>query len=79
VAKKKSKVKSQSVTTLQKGRQQGSQTGRDAFKSNSQQNFRHPGQGMRGKEGGQREAARRPSQESAGRDTRKHTRPKSER
>jgi hypothetical protein len=34
---------------------------------------------MRGKDGGRREAARQPSQESTGSDTRKHTRPKSER
>ena len=63
----------------QKGRQQGSSTGREAFKSNSQEFFRHPGQGMRGKQGGQREAGREPGQESAGSDTRKRTRPKSER
>ena len=63
----------------QKGRQQGSQTGGEAFKSNSQEFFRHPGQGMRGKQGGQREAERTPGQESVGSDTRKRTRPKSER
>lgn len=64
---------------LQQGRQQGSQTGRQAFKSNSQEFFRHPGQGMRGKEGGQREAQRAEEPELTGSDTRKHTRPKSER
>lgn len=63
----------------QKGRQQGSQTGREAVKSNSQEFFRHPGQGMRGEDGGEREAAREPSQESKGSDTRKHTRPPNER
>jgi hypothetical protein len=54
----------------QKGRQQGSATGREGFKSNSQAFFRHPGQGMRGKDGGRREATRTPGQ--------RH-RPKSER
>lgn len=64
---------------LQKGRQQGSQTGRQARKSNSASFHRHPGQGMRGEQGGQREATRAPSQESKGSDTRKRTRPPSER
>lgn len=71
--------KKRNVGKLQKGRQQGSQTGREAFKSNSQEFFRHPGQGMRGKQGGQREAERTPGQESTGSDTRKHTRPPNER
>lgn len=64
----------------QKGRQQGAQTGGEAFKSNSQEFFRHPGQGMRGNEGGQREAAeRQPGSHTTGSDTRKHTRPENER
>lgn len=63
----------------QKGAQQGSQTGGEAYKSNSQEFFRHPGQGMRGKDGGRREAARTAGQESAGSDTRKRTRPPAER
>jgi len=63
----------------QKGRQQGSQTEREAHKSNSAEFFRHPGQGMRGREGGQREAEREPGEKSKGSDTRKHTRPRSER
>jgi hypothetical protein len=67
------------VGQKQKGRQQGSQTGRQAFKSNSQEFFRHPDQGMRGKDGGQREAEREPGQETTGSDTRKRTRPKHER
>lgn len=79
MAKQRKKVKNAKPESRQKGRQQGSQTGREAFKSNRQQDFRHPGQGMRGKNGGQREAARQPGQESSGSDTRKHTRPKSER
>lgn len=78
-ASKPEKGKNDKPDSHQKGRQQGSQTGREAFKSNSQEFFRHPGQGMRGKEGGQREEAREPSGESVGSDTRKHTRPKSER
>lgn len=79
MAKRSKKVKNLPPDSRQKGRQQGCQTGREAFKSNSRQDFRHPGQGMRGKDGGQREAARQPSQESTGSDTRKHKRPKSER
>ena len=71
--------KVKNVGGRQKGRQQGSQTGGEAFKSNSQDFFRHPGQGMRGKQGGQREAERAPGEESVGSDTRKRTRPKSER
>jgi hypothetical protein len=63
----------------QKGRQFGSSTGKDAMKSNSQEFFRHPGQNMRGKEGGAREAARDPAQETTGSDTRKKSRPKNER
>lgn len=63
----------------QKGRQAGSSTGREAAKSNNQEFFRHPGQGMRGAQGGKREAERVPGQESAGSDTRKHTRPENER
>jgi hypothetical protein len=79
MAKRNGKSKIKKTARLQKGRQQGSDTGRDAWKSNSQEFFRHPGQGMRGKQGGEREEARNPGQESVGSDTRKHTRPKSER
>jgi hypothetical protein len=75
---KKSKVKD-TTNTHQSGRQQGSQTGGEAYKSNSQSFHRHPGQGMRGKQGGQREAAREAGQESTGSDTRKKSRPRSER
>lgn len=73
------KARGKNAGNLQQGRQQGSQTGRQGFKSNSQEFFRHPGQGMRGKQGGQREAERNPSQESTGSDTRKRTRPPAER
>ncbi len=63
----------------QKGRQQGSQTEREAAKSNSLEFFRHPGQGMRGEEGGQRERDRRESPKPSSGGTRKRTRPPAER
>lgn len=67
------------ANSKQKGRQQGSQTGREAYRSNSADFFRHPGQGMRGQEGGTREAEHEPGSQSTGSDTRKHTRPEQER
>ena len=79
MAKKQSRLGMKKTGKLQKGRQQGSQTGRQAHKSNSAEFHRHPGQGMRGEQGGSREAARRPGQESKGSDTRKNTRPPNER
>lgn len=76
---KKAKRAGAKPSTRQKGRQQGSQTMGEAHKSNSEQFHRHPGQGMRGKQGGAREAERAQSAESKGNDSRKHARPPQER
>lgn len=79
MTKKTTKARPGKGDSRQKGRQQGSQTRGEAAKSNNQQFYRHPGQGMRGKEGGLREEEREPGQETTGSDPRKHTRPEQER
>lgn len=80
MAQKKSSSNIKPTGSRQKAASKAAIPGQDAHKSNSQEDFRHPGQGMQARKvASAEEEKREPGQESAGSDTHKHTRPKGER